>query len=181
MKKLTRKEVATYLPLAPILALVWWLGRERLDGFLVLLRLMILIFGYVAAVTDAREQRVPNSLVLWMIGAWALVMAPQLFLRPEDVWYILINSLLGMALAGVVLVTVYLISRHGLGGGDVKFMTAAGLYLGLWGIMPSLVMGSLLAAVTGVIAIARKKMDRKGTIPLIPFLYVGIVLTLLFR
>lgn len=181
MKKITGKEVVMYFPLIPTLALVWWVDRGRVDAFPMLLRLMILIFGYIAAIMDIRKQLVSNSLVLSMVGAWALVMAPQLFLRSEDISYILISSLVGMAIAGAVLVTVYLISRHGLGGGDVKFMTAAGLYLGLGGVMPSLVMGSLLAAIAGVTLILMKKMDKKGSIPLIPFLYVGIVMTLLFR
>lgn len=181
MKKLSWKEAAVYLPLPFLMAGVWWMCRGRLEPFALLLREMIMVFGYVAAVGDARRKQIPNRLVGAMLGAWVLVMVPQLFLHTEQTVPILLSALFGAVLAGAVFLTVYLVSRHGLGGGDVKFMTAAGLYLGLNGVMPTMLTGSVLAAVVGVTCIALKKMDRKGTLPLAPFLYVGVVLTMLFR
>lgn len=181
MKKLSWKQAGVYLPLPALMAGVWWMCRERLEPFPLLLREIIMVFGYVAAIWDAREKRVPNQLVLAMLGVWVLVMVPQLFLKTAQTVPILFSGLFGGLLAGVIFLTVYLISRHGLGGGDVKFMSAAGLYLGLNGVMPAMLAGSVLAAVIGVTCIVLKKMDRKSTIALIPFLYIGIVLTMLFR
>lgn len=181
MKKVSWKKEGIYLPLPLLMAGVWWMCRDRLDLFPLLLREMIMVFGYVAAVGDAREKRIPNQLVGAMLGAWILVMVPQLFFHISQSIPILLSSLFGAGMAGLVFFTVYLVSRHGLGGGDVKFMTAAGLYLGINGVMPTMLTGSILAAVTGVTCIALKKMDRKGTLPLVPFLYVGVVLTMLFR
>lgn len=181
MKKLSWKQAGVYLPLPVLMAGVWWMCRERLDLFPMLLREIIMVFGYEAAVWDVREKRVPNQLVLAMLGVWVLVMVPQLFLQTAQTVPILLSGLFGGLLAGVIFLTVYLVSRHGLGGGDVKFMSAAGLYLGLSGVIPTMLVGSVLAAVTGVICILLKKMDRKGTLALIPFLYVGVVLTMFFR
>lgn len=181
MKKISWKKAVVYLPLPFLMAGVWWVCRARLSSFPLLLREMILVFGYGAAVVDAREKRIPNSLVGAMLAAWALVMAPQILLRVQETTPILLSSLLGGALAGLIFLTVYLISRHGLGGGDVKFMAVAGLYLGWSGVMPTMLVGSVLAALAGITLITLKKMDRKGTVALTPFLYIGIVLTAFFR
>lgn len=181
MRKLSWKREGIYLPLPFLMVVIWWMCRDRLEPFPLLLREMIMVFGYVAAAGDAREKRIPNQLIAVMFGAWVLVMFPQLFLHTEQALPILFSGLSGGLLAGVVFLTVYLVSRHGLGGGDVKFMTTAGLYLGINGVMPTMLTGSVLAAVTGVTCIALKKMGRKDTLPLVPFLYIGIVLTMLFR
>lgn len=181
MKSVKWKAWAACLPLPVLMVAAWWMSRERLEPFPLLLREMLLVFGYGAALSDTREKRVSNRLVLAMLATWALVMTPQLILRLEDTIGFLLGGLAGALLAGAIFLTVYLISRHGLGGGDVKFMTAAGLYLGVGGVMPTMLAGSVLAAVTGLALIAMKKIDRKGTLPLVPFLYVGIVLTVLFR
>ena len=73
---------------------------------------------------------------------------------------------------------IYIISRNGLGGGDVKFMAVAGLYLGFSGTVPAILYGTLLAAFTGLVLIVLKKLGRKDTMPLVPFLFVGIMITI---
>lgn len=181
MKKLLWKKGSIYLPLPVLMAGIWWMCRDRLELFPLLMREVIIIFGYIAAVGDAREKRIPNQLIGIMLGTWILVIIPQLFLHTAQTVPILFSGLFGGAMAGLVFFTVYIVSRHGLGGGDVKFMTVAGLYIGINSVMPTMLTGSILAAVTGVTCIVLKKMDRKGTLPLVPFLYVGIVLTMLFQ
>ena len=53
----------------------------------------------------------------------------------------------------------------------------AGLYLGYDGALSALLYGSVLAALSALVLILGKKMTAKDTIPLVPFLYVGILLT----
>lgn len=180
MKAINWRQMAQWAPL-PVLLVVVWLSHRNLSGFSHLLRSLLLALGYVAALWDAREHRVPNRLTLAMAGAWCLVLMPQIILRWEDTRLYLISGLVGALMGGLIFLIVYLISHRGLGGGDVKFMTAAGLYLGFYGVMPAMLMGSILAALAGLALIAAKKIDRKGQIALIPFLYAGIVLTLLLQ
>ena len=59
-----------------------------------------------------------------------------------------------------------------LGGGDVKFVAAAGLFLGFARIIPATLYGTILAALTGLALIALKKIGRKDKMPLAPFLYI---------
>lgn len=181
MKQLKWKTAALWAALPILMTVLWLVWIDDLAPFSLLLREMVLAFGYVAAVGDAKNKLVPNRLVLVMLGGWVLVMAPQLFWQTEKTLPVLLSSVLGALLGGMVFLTVYLLSRHGLGGGDVKFMAAAGLYLGIQGVLPAMLAGSILSAVIGLGLILARRMDRKGTMPLIPFLYVGILLTIFFR
>ena len=142
-----------------------------------LLRLVLLTLCYAAAVTDLRRQRVDNRLVAALGIAWVLILAPLALFDPEGALTIGGTGLAGFLLAGAVLLLVYFVSRKGLGGGDVKLMTVAGLYLGYDGALSALLYGSVLAALSALVLILGKKMTAKDTIPLVPFLYVGILLT----
>ena len=176
-----KKEIIRWIPLLPLAGLVLVVRLGSMEGVSLLLWELLLAFGYGASLWDLRQRRVPNQLVGGMLGTWVLVLVPQMFFQMERALVILLSGGVGFLLAGGVFLTVYLISRKGLGGGDVKFMSAAGLYLGAGYVLPAMLYGCVLSAVTGLILLAAKKIGRKDPIPLVPFLYVGMVLTMLSR
>ncbi len=166
-----------YLALPVILAAYLGLKGGGQAPTQLLLRLVLLTLCYAAAVTDLRRQRVDNRLVAALGIAWVLILAPLALFDPEGALAMGGTGLAGFLLAGAVLLLVYFVSRKGLGGGDVKLMTVAGLYLGYDGALSALLYGSVLAALSALVLILGKKMTAKDTIPLVPFLYVGILLT----
>lgn len=179
VKDSTWREMRPYV-LLPILTVVFPLLRWNwLSPAVLLMREVLLILGYFAAVKDSQEQRVPNRLILTLLGAWCMVIVPQLFVQPETGLSLILSGVVGAIFAGVVFLTVYFVSRKGLGGGDVKLMTAFGLYLGLNSVVPAMLYGTLLAAVAGGVLILLKKVGPKDSIPMVPFLYIGVVLTVL--
>lgn len=97
-------------------AVLWWLRRGG-DPAETLLHGALLALGYLAAIGDLREKRIPNRLVATMLGVWILILVPQLFLRTEHGLWLLVNGLVGFLLAGVLFLVVYLVSRGGLGAG----------------------------------------------------------------
>jgi len=157
------------------------IGAREADMFTILKLELIIIIGYIAAIHDMKTKQVPNSLVLSMLAVWIVIMTPKIFLDTDNAAAMLIDSALGFAIGGGLFLLVYLISGKGLGGGDVKFMAAAGAYLGFGGTIPAVLYGSILAALTGLTLILLKKIGRKGTIPLIPFLYIGILMTVFLK
>jgi len=169
------KAALPYAGLPAILAAALILRAGNTEAFILLRLGLIVIFGYIASILDWKAKRIPNGLVLAMLAAWVLVMTPKLFLDTETAVTLLVDSALGLAAGGGMFLLVYLISRKGLGGGDVKFMAAAGLYLGYGGAIPAMLYGTILAALVGLTLIALKKIGRKDMIPLAPFLYAGIL------
>ena len=152
-----------------------------MDNITTLWSIMLIIFAIITSVIDIKTKKVPNSLILVMFTAWLITMTPMLFINTQDATTKIFDSCLGLALGGGLFLLVYLISRKGLGGGDVKFMAAAGLYLGFYSVVPAMFLGSALAALTVLILLLLKRIKRKDTIPLIPFLSVGMIVALLLR
>ncbi|VIO65079.1 Type 4 prepilin-like proteins leader peptide-processing enzyme [Bradyrhizobium ivorense] len=91
-----------------------------------------------------------------------------------------------MAMAGLVGLLFWLFQRlyfrlrhvEGLGLGDVKFLAAATIWVGLAGV-PTLLLVAALAAlgVAGALHLAGHEMQRQTSIPFGPFLALGLLLT----
>lgn len=174
------KELIPYIGM-PLFAVAFLIvSWQRLDAFSLLQKELLLVIGYIIAVKDARDRRIPNKVVLTLLVCWILTVIPQLVINIDTTLGTLKDSAFGFLIGGGLFLLVYLISRGGLGGGDVKFMAVAGLFLGLNGILPPMLYGSILAALFSLVLILLKKIDRKDAIPLAPFLYTGILITIFF-
>jgi len=174
-------KILSYAGLPVIIAAMLLIRADNTDTFILLRNGLLLVFGYIAMMFDLKSQRIPNSLILWMFAVWVLLVIPKLLLDTNYAINLLKDSVLGLLAGGGVFLFVYLISRKGLGGGDVKFMTAAGLYLGFYGTIPAMLYGTILSALVGLTLIALKKINSKDKMPLAPFLYVGILVTLFLQ
>ena len=152
-----------------------------MDSITTLWSFMLIIFAIITSIIDIKTKKVPNSLILVMFITWLLTIIPMLIVNTYEATTKLYDSGLGLLSGGGLFLLVYLISRKGLGGGDVKFMAAAGLYLGLYGVIPAMFLGSILAAMFVLILLLLKKIKRKDTIPLTPFLSIGMVIAVLLR
>ncbi len=177
-EKINKRDLLYYILLPVIAAAYLLLQMGRLDPIYILRFEVLIVFGYVISVGDLKEKRIPNMTVLLMLAAWVMISIPQIFQDLAEGLELLIASGLGAVAAMSVFLMVYFLSKKGLGGGDVKFMTVAGLYLGIGGVMPSMLIGTLLASVVGLLLIACKRIGKKDSLPLAPFLYVGMLVTI---
>jgi len=148
------------------------------EPIIILLSVLILLFGYAAAVCDINNKRIPNKLILIMLGSWFVSVLPGLFLNTDATLPLIKDSLLGFLFGGGIFLSIYLLSKKGLGGGDVKFMAVCGLYLGINRSISTILFGTFLSAIVGLSLILLKKLGRKDPIPLAPFLYIGILIAL---
>ena len=146
-----------------------------------LVRLSILIaFAHAAAAGDILSKRVPNKLVLGMLLVWIVIVTVNLYIDIDQALGYLISAGYGLLAGGGLFLLVYLVSRKGLGGGDVKFMAIAGLYLTGRYTLTTMLIGSVFAAIISLILLALKRITRKDSIALIPSIYLGILVTLFF-
>jgi len=176
VKFFIKKDVLYYAGFIITISLWVFIRAGELSGFSLTNSLLLITLSYIAMIIDIKTKRVPNKLVLVMTAGWVFMMVVLLLLDIESGVTSLIDSMYGLLTGGGLFLLVYLISRKGLGGGDVKFMAAAGLYLGFTGTIPAILYGTVIAAITGLVLVMLKKIGRKDTMPLIPFLFIGIIL-----
>ena len=177
LKPKNKADILAYLNL-PIIIIALHFFNDWAGFHHVLNWHLLLLFSWVVATHDFIHKKIPNSYVLSFFVVWIMVTVPQMFSNIEMMLPYLRNSAFGALLGGGMFMLVYIVSRKGLGGGDVKFMTIAGLYLGVSGVLPVVLIASILTSITGVVLILSKRMDRKGSLPFAPFLYISIIIVM---
>jgi len=145
-----------------------------------LLFLILAIFGIPLTIIDATLHRLPDILTgSLFIASAGVIIGDALDHHQYDR---LIPSLIGaLALPGFYLALV-IISRGGMGMGDVKLSAGLGLVAGYFGLRIVLV-GScaayILGSFVGVGLMILGKADRKTAIPFGPFMLVGQAIALI--
>ncbi len=127
-------------------------------GFFVLLIVVFFI--------DLEHQIIPNRLVLILLG---YVLVWQIY-RPVVPWG---EALLGGLLGGCFFLTLSLVSRGGMGGGDIKLVAVLGLLFGWRYILPLMFLAFIIGGLVGAMLLATGKKKRKEGVPFGPFLVVA--------
>ncbi len=91
-----------------------------------------------------------------------------------------VNALTGLLLGGGLFYLIALISRGGMGGGDIKMMAKVGAFMGWKAIFLTTFIGSLSGSLVGIFLMVAKGKGRKSKIPFGPFLALGALATLFF-
>jgi leader peptidase (prepilin peptidase)/N-methyltransferase len=91
-----------------------------------------------------------------------------------------VNSLIGLLAGGVTFYLIAILSRGGMGGGDVKMMAMVGSFMGWKGVFLTTLVGSLTGSLIGIGLIIFKGKGRKTKIPFGPFLALGSLVALFF-
>jgi leader peptidase (prepilin peptidase)/N-methyltransferase len=139
----------------------------RLLGF-VLIPVLVTV-----AITDLEERRIRNRVTVpASVAALLIGLALHISGLPAQV-------LAGLG-AGIFLLAFALLSRGGLGMGDVKLGVVLGVFLGKY-VIVALSAGLLASALLSIAVLARHGIaaGRKTAIPLGPFLALGGVIALL--
>jgi len=155
---------------AVLLTLLWYLhqGGPAVYAYLAFTSLLIVI-----SFIDYDHFLIPDQLLVAGLGVWLL---QQLFL-PFIAWPL---ALAGGALAFAMMLVIYVLSRGGMGFGDVKLAGLIGLYLGTPLAMLSLFLAFVLGAGIGLLLLASGLKKRKDALPFGPFLAVGAFLAMVW-
>ena len=90
------------------------------------------------------------------------------------------ERLLGGAGAGLVMLLISRLTGGGIGGGDIKLMTASGLLLGWKLILPAFFFAYILALLRYLIPLLQKKLAAGQEIPMAPFFALSLMVFSLY-
>jgi leader peptidase (prepilin peptidase)/N-methyltransferase len=127
-------------------------------------------------VIDLAEERLPDAIVLPLIGLTAVLLTVAAWTTGN--W----GALLRAGIAALVLFTLYfamMVFSPDLGFGDVKLAAVVGAFGGWFGWGAVLLgFGAAWAsfAITGMVLLATRRRDRRGSLAFGPFLILGSVL-----
>jgi len=91
-----------------------------------------------------------------------------------------VESILGLFLGGGLFYFLAFASNGGMGGGDIKYIAAAGALVGWQKVLLIIFIGALLGAIVSIFQITVQKKSKKSLIPFGPFLSVATLITLFY-
>jgi leader peptidase (prepilin peptidase)/N-methyltransferase len=158
-------------------ALVVAYGLSATTGLLIVYTCILIVVFFI----DLEQGLILNvivypSLVIALVAA--LIVRPEWlggFVSPP-----LASAGLGAGVGFVFLFVVALVSRGGMGWGDVKFAAFMGAAAGFPLVLVALFVGVIIGGIAGAVLLLSGKRNRKQTIPFGPFLVAGTLATLLW-
>lgn len=138
-----------------------------------LIGLLLVSLSVIITVSDLKYMLIPNRILLFFAPLFLVVR----FLYPlESVWLHLWGALVG----GGVLLLVVILSRGGMGLGDVKLLLLLGWVLGLYHVIPAFILSCLIGSVVGGVLMLFKIVKPKQPIPFGPFLLIGALISFVY-
>ncbi|MBM4135535.1 MAG: prepilin peptidase [Nitrospira sp.] len=130
---------------------------------------------------DLDFQIIPDWITLSGIPIGLLTgsfLLPDPFIRYSLLGYK--SSIIGFLVGGGLFYAVAVLSRGGMGGGDIKMMAMVGAVLGWKAVLMTTFLGSLIGSIVGIFLMVLKGKGRKTKIPFGPFLALGSLITLFY-
>ena len=90
------------------------------------------------------------------------------------------DSILGCLSGGVLFYLLAVLSNGGMGGGDIKYISAAGALVGWKKVLLIIFIGAFLGSIVSILQIVVQKKSKKSLIPFGPFLSAATLITLFY-
>lgn len=140
------------------------LELELLTALLLVSMLIIIV------VTDLAYMLIPNKVLLFFLPLFIVMR----IIEPLDPWWF---PIVGFILGFVMLALIILVSRGGMGGGDMKLFAVLGVVLGPWNLLLCFFLACLLGAIIGILLQLFKVIKRNQPIAFGPYIVVAALIT----
>lgn len=142
-----------------------------------------MLLGYLvvsaAAATDWETWKIPNRLVAVLFAGRLLFLLPEGIWEPHLMLSRFISSLLGCLVCGLLLLLVSVLTKGGLGAGDIKLFAGIGFLSGLYAVLYTLIFACTACGLMSVFLLLSRRKRRKDSLPMGPFILFGYVLMIL--
>lgn len=166
-------KISIQYPLVELINGAGYILVFMVNGFNVLSALYCLAFSILMVITviDWRTYEIPPVLNI-MLGILGVI---HIILDFSN----LLDYLIGFCIVSGFLLLLFIATHgRGIGGGDIKLMAAAGLFIGWKNIILALALGSILGSIIHIVLMTACKKDRMLAFG--PYLSAGIVIAMLF-
>ena len=123
----------------------------------------------IITVSDIAYMLIPDKVLL----PFAIVFLGMRMVSPLAPWW---DSLVGAVIGFGVLLLIGILSKGGMGGGDIKLFFVIGLVLGTLQTLLTLFLAAVIGTVVGVIVLKQKGQGRKTPIPFGPSIAMAAII-----
>ena len=131
-----------------------------------------------AACNDYREQRIPNIFPLAMAVVGLLCLAMGYLTSQNGAVSYIAGSLVAAVLVTACMSMVALLTKNGIGMGDIKLLGALALAGGIYAVGGTLFYGVIACSLAAIVLLILKKKTIKESLPFGPFIFIGYIVSI---
>jgi leader peptidase (prepilin peptidase)/N-methyltransferase len=168
-----RSPISFEYPLVEALNAVGYLTLFSRFGLSAEMFLYTLFFSALVVITfiDLHHKIIPDLISLPGI---AVGLVACIFFLPPSFW----DALAGAAIGWTLFYLIAVVSRGGMGGGDIKLIAMIGAFLGWKKMLLTIMVGSFSGSIVGILMMIFFGKSRKYAVPFGPFLALGALISL---
>jgi len=169
------KRIAKLYPLIEMItgslfAFAFWKIGLQVELIMILL---LISLAMILVVTDLNYLLIPNKILLFFLPLFIGLR----ILSPLDPWY---DPLIGAAVGYILVMLIILLSKGGMGAGDMKLLGLLGIVLGWKLILLTFFIATFSGALIGGILMLTKKLKRGEPMPFGPYILLGALISYFF-
>jgi len=164
-------KISSIYPIMELLTGILFVLSYAMLGFSGELIIAILFMSLLVIITvsDIAYMLIPNKVLL----PFAVVLFGARLFIPLEPWW---DSLLGALVGFGVLYLIAVVSKGGMGGGDIKLFFVLGLVLGTINTLVTLFLAALIGSIVGIILLKKTGKGRKTPIPFGPSIAIAAII-----
>lgn len=132
----------------------------------------------IVTFVDIDKQIIPNGLVLIILIGSIINIFTKNFVYHRHID--LLNHIGGLLISGLIFLSIFIISKGGIGGGDIKLIGTLGFILGIPHVFLNIFLAFILGGIISIFLLAFGFKKRKDPIPFGPFIILGCIVTILW-
>lgn len=152
---------------------------KNVDNNINIIKMLITLICITGAATnDYREKRIPNifPISLAIIGIVCLIIG--CISKQQGATSYLISSLFATIMVAICMTIAYILTKQGIGLGDIKLLCALALIGGVYTVGGTIFFGMIICTLISIGLLITKRKTMKDGIPFGPFIYLGYLITI---
>ncbi|MFS0749003.1 prepilin peptidase [Oceanobacillus sp. 1P07AA] len=135
-----------------------------------IISLLLISLLIIICITDFLYMVIPNKLLLFFLPIFITLR----ILLPLDPWW---SMFAGAAIGFGIIFLIILLSKGGMGAGDMKLLGLAGIVLGYKNIILAFFLACIIGSVISIFLLSIQLIQRNKPFPFGPFIAIGIVIS----
>lgn len=154
-------------------------GGNGLDNIGLVKVIITSLLMMSAAVVDFYTKKIPNAISILFLICGTVVLVIEFIIMRDSFLLLLVGSLLGLVGGFLILLVMSLITKGGIGMGDVKLISTMGYLSGIAASFYTFFAATVLCLMVTLFLLIFKLKKIKDELPFGPFLFIGYCIVIL--
>lgn len=159
-----------YLVVELMTGLLFMFAAFKMDEFNLLISLVLISLIIIVFITDIYYFIIPNRLLVFFLSLFIFIR----IIHPLTPWY---DSLLGFLSSYLLIFLLIIISRGGMGAGDMKFLAVLGFLTGVKIVLIGFILAILFGGLYSIYLLLLNRKDKFDFLPFGPFIGTGVLIS----